>query len=35
MIGYVVFMLMSIWVVCLTFGMLLAHMTWTPPGQGK
>jgi len=33
MIGTVIFMVICLWAFSLSFGMLIAHLTWTPPAS--
>ena len=33
--GTLIFLFICLWIVSLVGGMLLAHYTWTPPGQLK
>ena len=35
MIGSIIVMMLGIWALCLAGGIILAHLTWTPPGQSK
>ena len=35
MLGYIISLFLGVMIICLSFGTILAHLTWTPPGQLK
>ena len=31
MLGYIITVFLGMFIICLSLGMILAHLTWTPP----